>query len=264
MDKLKTLLLSLLMNTKLLLIILVILLLIIFLIFGNKIVKNISVGGSVKETTGSLAEVTQAYTSVSIYGDDTKGGSNYDTAVMQYSALVNITTTTEISKFEIKNVKLTNAIKAERAFITWPKHYEQGRDSNTFYEPMGSNSYYKDRKDEGRDFSYKVVDVAQYSDEISKTGGFVDFRYTVYGLGNKFNYEDILNNQKIYSGGKEAIYAGLKQADIESPIEFDVVITFTDKSKSVKHFKLSTDFKEVFEQGFSFKYISDNYVGQQF
>jgi len=224
---------------------------------SNKIQK-------VNETKSSLATIKQAYVSINAFGADSTGGTKIDSAVIQYAPLVNITTTKEITKFEIMNVKLTNPIKAQKSLVSWPKHYKYGQDSNTFYESMGTNFDYVNRKDEGNSFSYNVVDVAGYSDEIGKNGGYVDFRYTVFGIGNKIDYQGIMNTQHIYSGGKELQYAGIKAGEINSPIEFDVVVTFKDKSQAVKHFSLTSDFNEIYNQGFSFTYNSKDYEGKSF
>lgn len=225
-----------------------------------------STGKTVKvtETNSGHTKITQAYVSISAFGANSAGDSIPDKAVIQYAPLVNITTKKEMSKFEIVNVKLTNPIKAEKTFITWPKHYAYGQDSNTFYEPMSTAENYLGRSDEGTSFEYKVVDNAKFADEISKMGGYVDFKYTIYGIGNKIDYYGIMNGEGIYSGGKELQYAGIKQGEINSPIEFDVVVTFKDKSQAIKHFSLTADFTEIYNEGFSFNYNSSDYVGKEF
>ncbi|KKR05791.1 MAG: hypothetical protein UT34_C0002G0298 [candidate division WS6 bacterium GW2011_GWF2_39_15] len=244
--------------------ILVLIVLIGIFLLSFVIVKIISNAGKVVETNGQDAEVLQAYTSVSTFGYDTSGGSNYNTAGLQYSTVLNMSTSKEIAGFEIRNVKLSDEIESEKIFITWPKHFGQGKDNNTFYEDMGTKADYPNRKDEGNKFEYRVVDSAAYTDEIGVNGGVVDFRYTLFGIGNKFDYEEILDNDKVYKGGKELVYAGVKKEDIDSSIEFDVIITFTDKSKAVKHFSLNTNFDEVLNQGFSFVNNGADYIGKKF
>jgi len=217
------------------------------------------------ETSSGIVTITQAYVSISATGADSKegAGNKPDMAILQYSPLVNFTSTKEITKFKIQNVKLTNPINSGKTFITWPKHFAGG-DNNTFYEPMDTPQNFLNRKDEGNAFEYKVVDIARYTDEISKWGSYVDFRYTIYQLGEPIDYEGIMNRTGIYSGGKELQYAGFEKGEINSPIEFDVVIDFKDNTQAIKHFSLTSDFNEIYEQGFSFKYNSDEYVGKQF
>lgn len=216
------------------------------------------------DTNTGQVKITQAYVSISAYGESTTNSDYPDMAVLQYSPLVNFSTKKDMKKFEIKNVKLTNTLKGDRSFITWPKHFEQGKDNNRFYEALGVKADLLNRDDEGNSFEYKVVDTAKYTDEISKTGGFVDFRYTIYGLGNPVDYNGIMNSQNVYSSGKELQYAGLKKGDINSPIEFDVVITFVDGTKAIKHFSLTSNFDEIYDQGFSFQYNSSDYEGKEF
>jgi hypothetical protein len=245
-------------------VVVVVLLIVMYLLF--RLIGSAEKTTKVTETQSGQATITQAYVSVSAYGVDSNGDNNPDKATIQYSPLVNISTTKDIASFQIVNVKLTNPMSGEKVFVTWPKHYEKtAPDSNTFYEPMATKANYSAYKHEGNSFSYKVVnDVVRYTDEISKNGGYVDFRYTIYGMGNLIDYEGIMNTHKIYSGGKELQYAGFEQGELNSPIEFDVVITFTDKTKAVKHFSLTTDFAEVYQQGFSFKYNSSEYEGKSF
>jgi hypothetical protein len=131
------------------------------------------------ETNTGQVQINQAYVSISVYGGSTTNDINPDMAVLQYSPLINITTKKDMKKFEIRNVKLTNKVEGKGYFITWPKHYEQGKDNNTFYEAIGEKADLLNRENEGNSFEYKVVDVANYTDEITKTGGFVDFRYNI-------------------------------------------------------------------------------------
>lgn len=238
--------------------------LVVLLILTKGFTQSVGSGKALKETESGTATITQAYVSISAWGTDMDGDGKEDTAVLQYSPLVNISTVKEIAKFEIKNVRLSEEIKDGKTFVTWPKHFKYAQDSNSYYEPMGNPVNFEQRKDEGRSFSYNVVDVAGYTDEIGKYGGYVDFRYTIYGLGKTIDYEGILNSVGVYSGGKALEYAGVNKEDIDSPIEFDVVVTYADKSRAIKHFLLTSNFDQIYEQGFSFEYNSDEYVGKEF
>jgi len=242
----------------------VLLSLLVVLILTKGFSQSIWSGKSLKETDSGTATITQAYVGISAWAVDMSGDNKEDTAVLFYSPLVNISTVKEIAKFEIKNVRLSEEIKDGKAFVTWPKHFKYAQDSNYYYEPMGTPVNFEQRKDEGRSFSYNVVDVAGYTDEMGKYGGYVDFRYTIYGLGNTIDYEGILNSVGTYSGSKALGYAGVNKEEIDSPIEFDVVIIYADKSKAIKHFSLTSNFDQIFEQGFSFEYNSDEYVGKEF
>lgn len=247
-------------KTTNIIVLLVIVIVVGFVIFiGSKTVFS---GSKLKETSSGTAKIIQAYAYITAWSWDSSGGSKGDTAVLQYSPMVNISTTKEIKKFEIRNVKLTNDIEG-KYFITWPKHVTNG-DSNTLYEPMNNPLELNKRKNEGNSFSYKIVDSPRYRDEVSKTGGIADFKYTIWGLGNKYNYENLLNSKKSFTSGKALEYAGLRKDDVNSPIEFDVVITFVDNNKAVKHFSLTNDFAEIYEQGFSFKYNEKDYIGKEF
>lgn len=239
---------------------------VLIIFFGGKTVVSklsSSFGTKLKETTTSVATISQATLSVSAFSWDSTGGNKGNTAVLLYYPMLNIYTNKDIKTFEIKNVKLTNKIEGKH-FITWPKDFKQMQDTNYYYEPTNTPQAFDKRNDEGRNFKFKVVDNPVNTNEIGKTGGVVDFRYTVWDLGNQFSYDDILNTTGKYTSGSALSYAGFKQGEINSPIEFDVVITYTDNSKGIKHFSLTTNFDEIYNQGYSFINNQNDYIGKTF
>jgi len=235
------------------------------LIFTKAFTQPLSIfNTTLKETSSNTATISQAFTYVAGYTGDLEEDGTPDYPVMQYSTTVNILTNKDIKKFEIKNVQLSNSIDSSREYVTWPKHFKKISSSNLFYEEMGVLSQYTDRQDEGRNFSYVVVDNPEYADEMGINGGYVDFKYTMYWDDRTFDYEGILDRDGVFNGGSVFKYGELTKVDIESPIEFDVVITYVDNSKAIKHFKLTTNFDQVAESSFSFENNSSEYVGISF
>lgn len=219
---------------------------------------------NVKETDSGQVEIVQAYVTVNAYPYDSDGNGTEDTAVVTYSPLVNITTQKDIKKVTVANVKVNNPVKGDSEFITWPSHYGKLESSNGYYQPMGTPIDYEAVKSSGSSFTYNIVESPSYTDELGINGGYFDFKYSIVGVGSRFDSENILNSQKVFSGGKALQYAGVKKDGIKSPISFDVIVEFEESERAVKRFSLSTNFDEVYNQGFSFENNQEEYLGKKF
>ncbi len=141
----------------------------------------------------------------------------------------------EIESFKITNFKATN--KDNEVILIHPTNLPIDTVSRTFLFTVAETIKQKDIVSSENSIEYNVVsNVTKYNEVANKGSIIPHFGIIIKDVG-AVNYKEILDRDGVFDGAKYLEYSGISLDSLDTDIQFDVNIEFTDKSKYTKRFE---------------------------
>lgn len=141
----------------------------------------------------------------------------------------------EIKSFKITNFKATN--KDNEVILIHPTDLPVDTVSRTFLFTKEGEIKLKDIVQSENSIDYTVVSNVTKFNEVGDKGSISPhFGIIIKDIG-AVNYKEILDRDGVFDGAKYLEYSGISLDSIDTNIQFDINIEFTDKSKYVKRFQ---------------------------
>ncbi len=141
----------------------------------------------------------------------------------------------EIKSFEISNFKGTN-LTSEVVLIP-PTDLPQDTLSRTFLFTKQDSINQQDIKASSDNIEYTVVSVASRFNEINSKGIVTPYFGVIIKDIGRVNYKEIFERDGIFDGGKYLEYSKTPLEALDTEIQFDINIEFTDGKKYNKRLK---------------------------
>jgi hypothetical protein len=222
----------------------------IYLLVGTK--KLGSGLSSSPKTTSKNADIElaqDAYISPWVYSSDNSR------VHIRFSPNVNLSLVTEDYSITPTSVEIINA-----GFTVKPKIGESLRLYPTdlsreesclgnYFEGCDSPLTVEELTDMGDKRTYVVSETPTTYEELPEYLGPMSFSIYLFDIGT-YDYDGILNRDGVFSGGRLLDYSGVNLSDLDSTIEFDVIVKLSDNTQISKHFKGSIDGSSLGNMGY--------------
>lgn len=141
----------------------------------------------------------------------------------------------EIKSFKITNFKATN--KDNEVILIHPTDLPIDTLSRTFLFTKEGEIKLEDIIQSENSIEYTVVSNVTKFNEVSEKGSISPhFGIIIKDIG-AVNYKEIFDRDGVFDGAKYLEYSGISLDSIDTDIQFDINIEFTDKSKYAKRFQ---------------------------
>lgn len=141
----------------------------------------------------------------------------------------------EIESFKILNFKGTNA--TSEVILIPPTDLSQDTVSRTFLFTTQDSITQVDIKGASDNIVYSVVSQATKFNEINTTGILTPYFGVIIKDIGRVNYKEIIDRDGSFDGGKYLEYSKVALETLDTEIQFDINIQFTDGTKYNKRFK---------------------------
>jgi len=141
----------------------------------------------------------------------------------------------EIESFKISNFKGINP-KSEAILIP-PSNLSIDTVSRTFLFTVQESIIQKDIVSDVDTIEYAVVSEVSKYNEVNKSGVITPYFGVIIKDIGRVNYKEIFDSDGIFDGGKYLEYSEIPLEELNTEIQFDIDIEFTDGSKYNKRFK---------------------------
>jgi hypothetical protein len=118
-----------------------------------------------------------------------------------------------------------------------------------YFEGCDNPLSIEDLVDMGDEVSYVVSETPTTYGELPEYLGPMSFSIYLFDIGT-YDYDGILNRDGVFSGGRLLDYSGVNLSDLDSTIEFDVIVKLSDNTQISKHFKGSIDGSSLGNMGY--------------
>ncbi|MEI7579822.1 MAG: hypothetical protein WCJ58_07390 [bacterium] len=161
---------------------------------------------------------------------------------------------TQINKFEVINITLSNYPKGAKYKVVKP-HHVNTLENNV--DPYFNTSMQADDFDFEKVVSvtdkieYEVVDGAStpYRDDFARKGDSIEFLVIVYQIGN-YDEESIIKSDGKIDSSKYLQYAKIEQESITGEISFIVLVTFENGEQTFKKFNFAIEGEEMVNKSY--------------
>lgn len=141
----------------------------------------------------------------------------------------------EIKSFKITNFKATN--KDNEAILIHPTELPIDTVSRTFLFTKADTIRQDDIVSSENSIEYNIVSNVTKYNEVTKKGSITPhFGIIIKDIG-AVNFKEIFDRDGVFDGAKYLEYSEISLDSIDTDIQFDINIEFTDKSKYVKRFQ---------------------------
>ncbi|HRX43991.1 MAG TPA: hypothetical protein P5059_01940 [Candidatus Dojkabacteria bacterium] len=141
----------------------------------------------------------------------------------------------EIRSFKISNFKGTNA--TSEVILIPPTDLSQDTVSRTFLFTTQDSITQQDIQASADSFVYSVLSTASKFNEINSKGVVTPYFGVIIKDIGRVNYKEIMDRDGNFDGGKYLEYSKVALETLDTEIQFDINIQFTDGTKYNKRFK---------------------------
>ena len=141
----------------------------------------------------------------------------------------------DIKSFKISNFKGTNS--TSDVILIPPTDLSLDTLSRTFLFTTQDSITQEDIKTSAENISYSVVSTPSKFSEINSKGIVTPYFGIIIKDIGSVNYKEIIDRDGIFDGGKYLEYSKVPLEALDTEIQFDINIEFTDGSKYNKRFK---------------------------
>jgi hypothetical protein len=209
-------------------------------------------GSSSPKTTSKNVDIElaqDAYISPWVYSSD-------DSRVhIRFSPNVNLSLVTEDYSITPTSVEIINAgfsvePKIGDSLRLYPTDLSREESClGNYFEGCDNPLSIEDLVDMGDEVSYVVSETPTTYGELPEYLGPMSFSIYLFDIGT-YDYDGILNRDGVFSGGRLLDYSGVNLSDLDSTIEFDVIVKLSDNTQISKHFKGSIDGSSLGNMGY--------------
>lgn len=118
-----------------------------------------------------------------------------------------------------------------------------------YYEGCDNPLSVEEVKDMGDSGTYIVSETPTTHGELPKYLGPMDFSVYLFDIGT-YDYDEVMDRDGVFDGGSLLDYSGVNLSDLDSTIEFDVVVRLSDDTQVSKHFKGTIDGSSLGNMGY--------------
>ncbi len=152
----------------------------------------------------------------------------------------------EIEKFKIYNFKSKGEIG--EGLLIHPTELSTDTVSRTFLFTVTESIKQEDIISNGDNIEYSIVsEVTKFNEVANTTIISPYFGIIIKDIGT-VNYKEILDRDDVFDGSKYLEYSGITLDKLNTEIQFDVYIEFSDSSKYTKRFKTTIEGEKLGEE----------------
>lgn len=145
----------------------------------------------------------------------------------------------EVESFKIQNFKSNGELG--KTMLIHPTELPIDTQSRTFLFTVAESIKQEDITSKGEDIEYVVVsEVSKFNEVANMSILSPSFGIIIKDIGS-VNYKEILDRDDIFDGSKYLEYSGISLDKLNTEIQFDVYIEFSDGSKYTKRFKTTIE-----------------------